>query len=179
MVLLSEFRKTFPGALKLRFPSRKKICRIFFWYKIECNSGNYWTSAFLFSVSETSDCWLEPAAKIFQLSGIPDEWQSEIATVLYVRTKNTRCWPSSMSEGVYVVQCHVLFILMFTHSSSYICLVTSSTYYKTWDAQLCATNWRSHSSIWKAERVLRCNIILYHTSSAVPSLNFRCPCPIR
>ena len=100
MVLLSEFRKTFPGALKLRFPSRKKICRIFFWYKIECNSGNYWTSAFLFSVSETSDCWLEPAVKIFQLSGIPDEWQSEIATVLYVRTKNTRYRPSSMSEGV-------------------------------------------------------------------------------
>ena len=100
MVLLSEFRKTFPGALKLRFPSRKKICRIFFWYKIECNSGNYWTSAFLFSVSETSDCWLEPAVKIFQLSGIPDEWQSEIATVLYVRTKNTCDRPSSMSEGV-------------------------------------------------------------------------------
>ena len=99
MVLLSEFRKNFPGALKLRFPSRKKICRKFFWCKIECNSGNYWTSAFLFSVSETSDCWLEPAAKIFQLSGIPDEWQSEIATVLYVRTKNTRCRPSSMSEG--------------------------------------------------------------------------------
>ena len=42
---------------------------------------------FLFSVSESPECWLELAFKIFQISGIPWQRKSKIATSLNVRKK--------------------------------------------------------------------------------------------
>ena len=64
---------TFSWGSQIAIYSAEKNFQKFFLYKIECNSGNSWTSTFLFSVLDTLDCWLQPAFKIFQLSGIPSQ----------------------------------------------------------------------------------------------------------